>query len=664
MVNHVNFIWNIAESLRGPFKPSEYGSVVLPFTVLRRLDAVLAETKSKVLNVAKATESMPDMLRHLRLTEAAGHQFYNTSPFDVAKLVADPQDLRANLSAYLAGFSENVRDIFERFEFDKMLNKLAEKNKLYAVTEKFAQADFHPKVVSNIQMGQVFEELIRWANERSNETAGDHYTPREVIALMVQLLFALDDDALSKSGVVRSIYDPTAGTGGMLSVADEYLRKMNPGIQLTLYGQDYNDASYAICKADMVIKGQDVDNIALGDTLTEDAFDDKKFDYGLSNPPFGVDWKDQRTYVDDEHAKLGFNGRFGPGTPAVSDGAMLFLLHLVSKMRKKEEGGSRVAIVLNGSPLFSGGAGGGESNIRKWLLDNDLVEAIIGLPKDMFYNTGISTYVWVLSNRKTDERRGRVQLIDGREMFTKLRKGLGSKRNELSEKDIETIVGLYAGLEESANSKIFRNEDFLYRTITVERPLKLNWQATPERVDAVFATKAVQKLTEADASALRATLSRLAPPPSPVVEREPRDETPHPIWRNRPKFHKALKAAAKAEGFSLAAPLLKAITTELGERDDTADVCSDSMGNPEPDASLRDTENVPWGEDVDEYVTREVLPYAPDAWIDHAKTKEGAEILFTRHFYQYVPPRPLQEIDRDLEKVMDELRAMLTVVEA
>tara|TARA_B100000614_G_scaffold238545_1_gene237461 strand:+ start:1907 stop:3856 length:1950 start_codon:yes stop_codon:yes gene_type:complete len=648
VVNHVAFIWNIAESLRGPFKPSEYGSVVLPFTVLRRLDAVLADTKPAVLDAAKGIASLPEMLQVMKLQEAAGHQFYNTSPFDFGKLVADPADLRANLSSYLAGFSSNVRDIFERFEFDKTLNKLAEKNKLFAVTEKFAQADFHPRTVSNIQMGLVFEELIRFANEKSNETAGDHYTPREVIKLMVELLFALDDDALSKSGVVRSIYDPTAGTGGMLSVADEYLRTLNPGIQLSLYGQDYNDASYAICKADMVIKGQDVDNIALGDTLTEDAFDDKKFDYGLSNPPFGVDWKDQRTYVDDEHTKLGFNGRFGPGTPAVSDGAMLFLLHLVSKMRKPEDGGSRMAIVLNGSPLFSGGAGGGESNIRKWLLDNDLVEAIIGLPKDMFYNTGISTYIWVLTNRKDENRKGRVQLIDGREMFTKLRKGLGSKRNELSPKNIETIVGLYARFEDGEHSKIFRNEDFLYRTITVERPLKLNWHATPERIDTVFDAKAIQKLSEADAAALRAALDRLG------------TDT---VWKNRAEFQKVLKDAAKAEGLTLPAPLLKTVTTELGEQDDSADTCTDTKGNPEPDASLRDTENVPWDEDVDAYVAREVLPYAPDAWIDHSKTKEGAEIPFTRHFYQYIPPRPLEEIDRDLDAVMDQLRAMLVEVE-
>lgn len=648
MVNHVSFIWNIAESLRGPFKPSEYGSVVLPFTVLRRLDAVLADTKDAVLRVSAETERLPDVLRHMKLTEAAGRQFYNTSPFTMAKLVADPQDLRQNLAAYLAGFSTNVRDIFDRFEFDKTLNKLAEKNKLFAVTEKFAQADFHPKTVSNIQMGLVFEELIRWANERSNETAGDHYTPREVISLMVQLLFATDDDALSKPGVVRSIYDPTAGTGGMLSVADEHLRRMNPGIQLSLYGQDYNDASYAICKADMVIKGQDVDNIRLGDTLIEDHFDDKKFDYGLSNPPFGVDWKDQREFVDDEHRRLGFVGRFGPGTPAVSDGAMLFLLHLVSKMRKPEDGGSRTAIVLNGSPLFSGGAGGGESNIRKWLLESDLVEAIIGLPKDMFYNTGISTYIWLLTNRKSAERKGTVQLIDGREFFTKLRKGLGSKRNELAPTDIDRIVSLYSGFEDGEQSKIFRNQDFLYRTITVERPLRLNWQATPERIDAVMEHKAIQKLGEADASALRAALESLGA---------------DAVWQNRDEFHKALKAAAKTAGLKLPAPLVKSVTLALGERDDDADICRDAKGNIEPDASLRDTENVPWNEDIHEYLEREVLPYAPDAWIDDTKTKEGAEIPFTRHFYRYVPPRPLEEIDNDLERVMAELRVMLTEVE-
>lgn len=647
MVNHVSFIWNIAESLRGPFKPSEYGSVVLPFTVLRRLDAVLASTKAKVLETAAdQAATLPEKIRDLQLREASGHEFYNTSPFTMAKLTADPADLRANLASYLAGFSENVRDIFDRFKFDETLDKLAEKNKLFAVTEKFAQANFHPSVVSNIQMGLVFEELIRWANEKSNETAGDHYTPREVIALMVQLLFALDDAALTKAGTVRSIYDPTAGTGGMLSVADEYLHSVNPGIQLSLYGQDINDGSYAICKADMVIKGQEVDNIRLGDTLTEDHFDDKKFDYGLSNPPFGVDWKDQRKDVEDEHTKLGFSGRFGPGTPTVSDGAMLFLLHLVSKMRKPEDGGSRMAIVLNGSPLFSGGAGGGESNIRKWLLDNDLIEAIIGLPKDMFYNTGISTYIWVLSNRKKDDRKGRVQLIDGREMFVKLRKGLGSKRNELSSKNIEDIVGLYAGFEDGENAKIFRNEDFLYRTITVERPLKQVWRPSEDAFEA--ARKRALKPFGGSAGELDQLLSLLAGD-----------------WEERTEraFRARVIEAAETLNVDVSTAAITAIARAFATADENGTLITDSKNKPLPDASLRDTENVPWDEDADAYFTREVLPYAPEAWIDHAKTKEGAEIPFTRHFYQYVPPRPLEEIDRDLESAMADLRAMLTAVE-
>lgn len=646
MVNHVSFIWNIAESLRGPFKPSEYGSVVLPFTVLRRLDAVLADTKPQVLEVAATVGGLPETLQVMKLRDAAGHEFYNTSSFTMAKLVADPADLRANLSSYLAGFSENVRDIFDRFEFDKTLNKLAEKNKLFAVTEKFAQADFHPRAVSNIQMGLVFEELIRWANERSNETAGDHYTPREVIALMVQLLFALDDDALSKSGIVRSIYDPTAGTGGMLSVADEYLHSVNPGIQLSLYGQDINDGSYAICKADMVIKGQDVDNIRLGDTLTEDHFEDKKFDYGLSNPPFGVDWKDQRTFVDDEQAKLGFNGRFGPGTPTVSDGAMLFLLHLVSKMRKPEDGGSRIAIVLNGSPLFSGSAGGGESNIRKWLLENDLVEAIIGLPKDMFYNTGISTYIWVLTNRKTDERKGHLQLIDSREMYTKLRKGLGSKRNELSSTNIETIVGLYTDFQNGEHSKVFRNEDFLYRSITVERPLKQLWRPSTDAFET--ARKRALKPFGGSLGELDKVLDLLAG-----------------TWEERTEraFRGRLLEQAEKLNIDLPPAAVNAIAKAFATANEAGTLAADTQGKALPDAALRDTENVPWDEDIDAYVAREVLPYAPDAWVDHAKTKEGAEIPFTRHFYKYVAPRPLEDIDRDLERVMDELREMLMEVE-
>jgi type I restriction enzyme M protein len=648
-LSHVSFIWSIAESLRGPFKPSEYGGVVLPFTVLRRLDAVLADTKQQVLDAAPGLENQPEVVRNSKLTGLSGRSFYNTSPFDMAKLVADPGDLRENVAAYLAGFSTNVREIFERFEFDKTLNKLDEKNRLFSVTEKFATADFHPDRVSNIEMGLVFEELIRWANERSNETAGDHYTPREVIALMVQLLFATDDDALSKPGVVRSIYDPTAGTGGMLSVADEYLHGLNPGIQLSLYGQDYNDASYAICKADMVIKGQGVDNIKLGDTLTDDQFEDRKFDYGLSNPPFGVDWKDQRQFVDDERDKLGFAGRFGPGTPAVSDGAMLFLLHLVSKMRRPEDGGSRMAIVLNGSPLFSGGAGSGESNIRKWLIDNDLIDAIIGLPKDLFYNTGISTYLWILSNRKSDERKGAVQLIDGRENYAKMRRSLGSKRSEITPADMASVVQVYEDFEDSASSIVMKNEDFLYRTITVEYPLRQNWQVSSERVEAAFDSKALLKLDKDEHELLRLVLASLGP-----------DKR----WTNREDFQVALRRAAREFGFPLGVPLSKALVIALGEQDDTADICRDSKGRPEPDPSLRATENVAWNESVNDYLEREVLPSSSDAWVDDSKTKVGAEIPFTRHFYKYVEPRPLLEIDRDLDDAMGQLRVMLDEVES
>lgn len=649
MVNHVNLIWSIAESLRGPFKPAEYGSVILPFTVLRRLDAVLADTKAQALGVANSIGTLPEMLQAIKLAEAAGYQFYNTSPFDFAKLVADPADLRTNLSAYLAGFSPNVRDIFDRFEFDKTLNKLAEKNKLFAVTEKFAQADLHPRAVSNIEMGLVFEELIRWANERSNETAGDHYTPREVISLMVQLLFALDDDALSKPGAVRSIYDPTAGTGGMLSVADEYLHTLNSGIQLSLYGQDYNDQSYAICKADMVIKGQDVDNIALGDTLTEDAFEEKKFDYGLANPPFGVDWKDQRADVDDEHEKLGFNGRFGPGTPSVSDGAMLFLLHLVSKMRKPDDGGSRIAIVLNGSSLSTGGAGGGESNIRKWLLENDLVEAILGLPRDMFYNTPISTYIWILTNRKTEDRRGRVHLIDAREYFEELPKGLGSKRNQLTPANIKTIVEIYTQFKSSRRSRILRNEELLYRTVVVERPLRMSWRASSDRVERLLESKPVQKLDSATHNQLVATLEHVGP-----------EQT----WMNRSEFNAALQTSASRAGLKLSSPLLKTIATELGEQDDAAEICVDGKGNPEPDPSMRETDKISWEEDLETYFQRAVLPYTPDAWIDSSRTKEGADIPFTRHFYEYEQPRSVDEIDRELRSEMNALKALLDGVEA
>ena len=472
--NLSSFIWSVADLLRGDYRQSEYGKVILPFTVLRRLDCVLEATKPAVLTELALREKAglnpePFLLR------TSKQLFYNTSPLDLKKLMGDQDHIGENLRAYMQAFSPAVRDIFESFEFHTQIDKLAKSGLLYLVTEKFANIDLHPDEVSNADMGAVFEELIRKFAELSNETAGEHFTPREVIRLMVNLLFIEDDQALTKPGVVRSLYDPTAGTGGMLSVADEHLASLNPDARLVMYGQELNPESYAICKADMLIKGQDIGNIIFGNTLSADGLHGKHFDYMLSNPPFGVEWKKIEKEIRKEADLSGFNGRFGPGLPRVSDGSLLFLLHLVSKMRPAIDGGSRFGIVLNGSPLFTGGAGSGESEIRRYMLENDLVEAIIGLPTDMFYNTGISTYVWIVSNRKPAARKGKVQLIDASGFWQKMRKSLGSKRKDLSPEHIDDITRLFGRFEECSRdgvpiSRIFKNEAFGYRTITVERP--------------------------------------------------------------------------------------------------------------------------------------------------------------------------------------------------
>jgi type I restriction enzyme M protein len=468
------FIWAVADLLRGDYKQSEYGKVILPFTVLRRLDCVLESTKADVL-AELATRQAAGLNPEPFLLRKAGQLFYNTSSLDLKKLMGDQDNIAENLRTYMQAFSPAVRDIFESFDFHTQIDRLAKAGLLYLVSEKFANIDLHPNVVSNAQMGAVFEELIRKFAELSNETAGEHFTPREVIRLMVNLLFIEDGDALTKPGVVRSLYDPTAGTGGMLSVAGEHLASMNPDARLVMYGQELNPESYAICKADMLIKGQDIANITFGNTLSADGLSGKHFDYMLSNPPFGVEWKKIEKEIRKEAEQAGFNGRFGPGLPRVSDGSLLFLLHLISKMRPAVDGGSRFGIVLNGSPLFTGGAGSGESEIRRYLLENDLVEAIIGLPTDMFYNTGISTYVWIVSNRKPTARKGKVQLIDASGFWQKMRKSLGSKRKELSSEHIEDITCLFGQFEEVTRdgvpiSRIFKNTDFGYSTITVERP--------------------------------------------------------------------------------------------------------------------------------------------------------------------------------------------------
>jgi type I restriction enzyme M protein len=559
-------IWSIAELLRGDYKQSDYGKVILPFTLLRRLDCVLAPAKAAVLEEYERLKDV-DYDYSFQLTIAASQEFYNTSPYDFSTLLGDPANLRANLLHYINGFSPNICDIFDRYEFEKQLAKLDSANLLFQIVSRFAGLDLSPQKVRNNEMGLMFEELIRRFSELSNETAGEHYTPRDVIRLMVSLLFTYQDDVF-KPGVIRSVYDPAAGTGGMLAVAEEYFFSHNPQAKLSLFGQELNDESYAICKADMLIKGYTVEHILLGNTLSNDGHAGKRFDYMLSNPPFGVEWKKVEKAIRDEHERKGFDGRFGPGLPRVSDGSLLFLLHLLSKMRPANDGGSRIAIVLNGSPLFTGGAGSGESNIRKWIIENDWLEAIVALPTDMFYNTGIATYIWIVNNRKKPQRQGKIQLISATGFSGKMRKSLGSKRKEMSESDIDRITRLYGDFEQNEQSKIFDNADFGYSTITVERPLR-------------------------DAHG--------------TIER-------------------------------------------------------DKKGNPRPDASLRDTENVPLKEDIQVYFDREVLPHVPDAWIDHSKTKVGYEIPFTRHFYKYVPPRPLEEIDMDLKQVTAEIMDLLNAI--
>ncbi|PJE01733.1 class I SAM-dependent DNA methyltransferase [Mycobacterium sp.] len=654
---NANLIWKIADLLRGPYQPNQYGDVILPFTILRRLDCILEPTKDEVLAEYKkirATKVDPAVLLKAKFKLP----FYNTSKWSFASLIGDPEGVADNLVDYIEHFSPNVRDVFDGYKMLDEIANLAKSDRLYLIVKAFAAVDLHPKVVTQHDMGYIFEELIRKFAESNSTQAGDHFTPREVIALMVDILFSTQDDALTKPGVVRTIYDPAAGTGGMLSTAYDHLVEMNPKARPVLYGQDINPRSYALCKSDMIIKGQDVDNIYLGDTLTDDGFRTNHFDFLLSNPPFGVAWNTQQKKVTDEHEQRGFAGRFGPGLPRVSDGSLLFLMHLISKMQpvRKGEGGSRLAIVLNGSPLFTGGAGSGESNIRQWIIENDLLDAIIALPTDMFYNTGIATYIWILDNNKPSKRKGKVQLINAVDMYGKMRKSLGSKRKELRSKDIERICHLYDSFrnqhatdEHDAHSKIFKGEAFGYSTITVERPLQLRFVPTEDKVEEVLAQKSINKLKSIEQTSIRNALSTL-------IGWE---------WKDRDEFITALKGALNKAGLTKPpAPLVKTIWATLGEHDDDATIVTDSKGNPEPDPALRDTENVPLTEDIEDYFAREVLPHVPDAWIDHDKTKLGYEIPFTRHFYRYVPPRPLEEIQKDLRVLVSEIQAMLAEVGA
>lgn len=651
------FIWSIANLLRGAYKQADYGKVILPFTVLRRLDAVLEPTKQAVLRTAEEQAESPALQYLLR--SAAKQSFYNTSKYTLETLAGDSANVRANLVDYVQGFSENVRDIFERYEFVAQIARLDENDLLFLVLKEFAKIDLHPDVVDHTLMGTIFEELIRRFAETSNETAGEHFTPREVVHLIVSLLFAELPDrdperSLAKPGAVRTVYDPTAGTGGMLSVSDDYVREHFPEASLTLFGQELNPESFAIAKADMVIKGQAVDNLVWGDTLTNDGHFGTTFDFGLANPPFGVEWKKQAAFVTKEHEQQGYAGRFGPGLPRVSDGSLLFLLHLIKKMRPKKEGGGRVGIVLNGSPLFTGGAGSGESNIRKYILENDLLDAIVALPTDLFYNTGIATYIWILDNDKPASRRGTVQLIDASGQWVKMQKSLGSKRRELSKDQIQDIVQAYVERAVASEaSKVFKTTDFGYTTITVERPLRLNWALTEERLEAALAGRGLAKLEPLQREAL---LEALLGNANAAVLAEPTfDEK---------TFTKAVKRLLEESQVGLSAPQLRALVGGLSERNDRAPIVTDSKGNPVPDADLRDIENVPLSDDIDEYIAREVAPHVEHFWLDRSKDKIGYQIPFTRHFYKYVSPRSLEDIDDDLNRLIAEISALLSEVES
>ena len=652
--NHASFIWSVADLLRGTYKQSEYGKVVLPLVVIRRLDCVLEPTKDAVLKRAKSLKGKVENVEPV-LRSVAGQQFTNTSPLDFRRLLDDPIHIADNLRSYIGGFSEAARDVIDRFDFNTQIAKLDKANLLYKVVARFADIDLHPEAVSNIEMGYLYEELIRRFSELSNETAGEHFTPREVIRLMVNLLFIEDEKALTKKGVVRTLFDPACGTGGMLSVAEDHLRSLNPDARLEVFGQELNDETYAICRSDMMLKGQDASHIVAGNSFSEDGHKGARYDYLLANPPFGVEWKNVEDEVKTEASTKGFAGRFGAGLPRINDGSFLFLQHMISKMKPASEGGSRLAIVFNGSPLFTGGAGSGESEIRRWIIENDWLEAVVALPDQLFYNTGISTYFWIVTNRKSPERKGKVQLVDAREYWVKMRKSLGEKRKQISEEQIGEITRLYGGFTEGEKVKILPNEAFGFMRITVERPLRLRWVVAADTAERAAEDKAWGKLSETEQLDLASRLTDLGG--TSTTDRKVLAD----------KLGVVPKAISKA--------LWKVLTVQ----DPEALVVTNSRGEPEPDPDLRDSENVPlpdvpviWAEDpserlksaeyrsaIEDYMRAEVLPYVPDAWVDHVKTKIGCEIPLTRHFYKYVPPRPPAEIDAEIKALEKEIQNLL-----
>lgn len=680
----INFIWKIAELLRGPYKPEKYGDVVLPMAVLRRFDCLLADTKEIVLEMA-ANDVPPAILESI-----SGHRFYNKSKFDFEKLLDDPDNIKANFESYILGFSSNIREIVENFEFVNQIKKLDDNNLLFLVIKEFANIDLHPEAVSNQEMGYIFEELIRRFSE--NAEAGDHYTPREVIQLMVNLIFNGVEDELTIPGKIFTVGDFACGTGGMMSVATNYIKELNPDAQVEVFGQEINNQSYAICKSDILIKGQEEKNIIFGNSFTEDGHKDLKVRFALMNPPFGVDWKRNKSFIDNEVSQLGFDGRFGAGLPRTSDGSLLFLQHMLSK-RIEDENGSRMAIIFNGSPLFTGDAGSGESEIRRWIIENDFLEGIIALPNDLFYNTGIATYIWILSNRKNDNilkgpiRKGKIQLVDASSFSKKMRKSLGSKRNEISEEHIREISRIYGDFKEGEYCKIFDNKDFGYLKVTIERPLRLNFEITEERIENLYTESAFSKLYDED----KVEELELEKEKKTIKKRDLttlekmykgkdlqdsivnilRQNISDKIYKNREEFEGILKELFN--DIKLTNALSKAILMGLSERDESADYCMKGKKK-EADTSLRDTETIPLSIDVDgysldtdkhikkekqnilDYVNQEVAPHVNEFWIDHTKTRIGYEIPFTRYFYKYEELRPFKDIMAEVAELEKEIQ--------
>jgi len=664
-----NFIWKIADLLRGDYKQSEYGDVILPFTVLCRLDSVLAPSKDAVMALHNKGIYKTEYARLAGFRQATGGlKFYNISEFTFAKLKNDATNISDNLTDYIKGFSENARTILESFDIYSQIARLDKANLLYLVVNKFVDdIDLHPDRVSNNEMGYIFEELIRKFSEMSNETAGEHFTPREVIRLMVSMLFTPDMQKICQPGFMAKLYDPAAGTGGMLSAGIEYAAEQNDGAMIEVYGQELNEKTYAICKSDTMIKGKGYENIHLGNSFTDDKLKNETFHYMLCNPPFGVEWKKYEKFIRDENEDQGFAGRFGAGLPRVSDGSLLFLQHMSSKMMEYDpeaEGisGCRLGIVFNGSPLFTGDAGSGESEIRKWIIENGWLETIIALPDQLFYNTGILTYVWIVTNRKKGIRKDKIQLIDGTSFFERMRKPLGEKRKMLNETHIDDLTTIYGNFVDGEFCKIFDEDDFAYWKVTVERPLRLNFQASAERIERVreqtaFANLAKSRKRKPDETAKEEAEGRKQQEDILAAIGQVDGSV---LFKNRSEFSKALSKAFKKAGLDVKAPIMKAILAGLSEKDETADICTDAKGNPEPDTDLRDTEQIPFKEDIAAYIEREVLPYAPDAWVDESKTKKGYEIPFTRHFYKFEELGDAKETLQSIQSLGEKIQSAIS----